>query len=96
MSIYLEIRKVRIIPRRFITYLCSFVGCYYDWKEENDRIKQAIIKEEKAESFKEGIIEKQKEVVLNMYNKNFELEDISSITNLTLEEVVTIINNSNK
>ena len=33
----------------------EFVGRYHDWKEENDRINQAIIKEEKAESFKEGI-----------------------------------------
>lgn len=30
-----------------------------------------------------------------MYNKNFKLEDISSITNLTFEEVEKIINNSN-
>ena len=74
----------------------EFVGRYYDWKEENDRINQAIIKEEKAESFKEGILETKKEVVLNMYKDKVSTEIISQYTNLTLEEVETIINNSNK
>ena len=81
----------------------ELVGSYLDWKEENEKINQAIIEEEKAESFKEGIKQgieqgnanKQKEIVLNMYNKNFKLEDILSITNLTLEEVETIINTFN-
>ena len=72
----------------------EFVGRYYDWKEENDRINQAIIKEEKAESFKEGILKKQKEIVLNMAKDNVSLDIISKYTNLEIQEIETIINNS--
>ena len=73
---------------------------YYDWKEENDRINQSIISEVKRKTLKEGIQkgirEKEKEIVWNMYNKNYKTEDISEITNLSVLQVKEIIDNHNQ
>jgi len=81
---------------------------YYDPKEENDRINQSIISEVKRKTLKEGIeqgikqgiqrgiSENQKEIVWNMYNKNYKTEDISEITNLSVLQVKEIIDNHNQ
>jgi len=70
---------------------------YYDPKEENERINQSIISEVKRKSFKEGIEQKEKEIVLNMYKENFSLEMISKISKLSVDEINKIINSdSNK
>ena len=77
---------------------------YYDWKEENDRINQSIISEVKRKSLEQGIqqgleqgiLKNQKEIVLNMYNKNYKTEDISEITNLSVLQVKEIIDNHNQ
>ena len=69
---------------------------YYDWKEENGRINQSIISEVKRKSLKEGLEQKEKEIVWNMYNKNYKTEDISEITNLSVLQVKEIIDNHNQ
>ena len=55
---------------------------YYDGKQEG--IEQGI---------QEGTLETKKEIVLNMYNKKYDIETIAEITNLSLDEVNEIINN---
>jgi len=40
----------------------------------------------------QGISQTKKEMVINMYNKNYKLEDICDITNLNIEEIKKIIN----
>ena len=64
---------------------------YYDIKEERKRIYDSIIEEEKEESFQEGVLHKQKEMIINMYNKGLSLEIISSCANLSVDEVKKII-----
>ena len=44
------------------------------------------------EGLEQGILEKEREVVLNMYKENLDLEIISKCTNLTIEEIQEIIN----
>jgi len=41
----------------------------------------------------QGILEKQKEIVTNMYKDNCSLELISKYTNLTIQEIKKIIDN---
>ena len=41
----------------------------------------------------EGLKEKTNEIVLKMFNKNYSIESISEITNLSIEEIENIINN---
>ena len=75
----------------------ELVTGYKTWKNEEERIQSSIIKEERRNSFNEGIAQKCKEMVLNMHNKNIALDVIAECANLTLEEVKEIIdNNSNQ
>ena len=41
-----------------------------------------------------GVHENQKQVVLNMYNKKYDLKSISEITELSIQEVENIIKNN--
>ena len=52
----------------------------------NEGIKQGIEK-----GLEQGILKNQKEIVLNMYKKDYELKDISEITNLSIEEIKKIL-----
>ena len=82
----------------------ELVTKYYDLKEERKKLYDAIIerkvKEASEESLKQGIeqgnLEKQREIVLNMHNKNMNYEDIAELTNLQVFEVKEIINNLKK
>ena len=86
----------------------ELVTKYYDLKEERKKLYDAIIerkvKEASEESLKQGIeqgiqqgnLEKQREIVLNMYNKNMSYKDIAELTNLQVFEVKEIINNLKK
>ena len=73
-------------------------GRYYNWKEEQEKLNNSIIAEErddaKKEGFEQGIQKNQREVVINMYKDNLQIETISKYTNLSLEEIKNIINNS--
>ena len=72
---------------------------YRTWKEEEELINKAIIEEVRYDSFnagieqgkKEDIEQKEKEMVLNMYEDNASLELISKYTKLTVDEVKKII-----
>ena len=76
---------------------------YRTWKEEEELINKAIINEVREDSFnagieqgkKEGIEQKEKEMVLNMYEDNASLELISKYTKLTVDEVKKIIDSNN-
>lgn len=70
-------------------------------KEKMDALKELAIIEDAekrgltngmAKGIEQGIEQSKKEIVLNMHNKNFQVEDISEITNLSISEVETIIN----
>ena len=72
-------------------------GRYFDFLEENKRINDSIINEERNKARKEGlekgIQDTQKHIVLNMYNHNFAVEDISRGTGLEIEKIKSIIDN---
>ena len=84
----------------------DLVSGYYDFKEENDRINNSIIKEVTRKSIKEGfekglekglkkgIEQREKELVISMYNNNIPIEKISNCSNLSIESIEEIINNS--
>lgn len=71
-------------------------GRYYNWKEEQEKLNNSIIAEErddaKKEGFEQGIQKTKREIVLKMYNDNLPIETISNYTNLSLEEIKNIIN----
>ena len=73
---------------------------YYDLEEERKKMNEAVMKDLKVRFKKEGKLEEKKEIVINMIKNNLPIETIANCTNLTLEEVETIIdeftNNSNK
>ena len=47
------------------------------------------------EAYRSGLVETKRETIINMYNKNYKLEDISDIINLPIEEIKEIINENN-
>jgi len=81
----------------------ELVTKYYDLDEERRKANEAImearekrlIKEVREESLRQGLkqgsIQTKKEMVINMYKKNYQVEDISEISKLTIEEVKKII-----
>ena len=74
----------------------ELVTGYKTWKNEEERIQSSIIKEERRNSFNEGIAQKCKEMVLNMHNENIPLEVIAKCANLTIEEVKDIIDDNSQ
>ena len=68
---------------------------YYDFLEETKALKEAIIREEKRKSKKEGLVEgqalKEKEMIINMYNDNLDINIIAKYANTTIDEVKNII-----
>ena len=44
----------------------------------------------------DGIEQKQTEMIINMYNKKFDINTIAEISNLSIEEVNNIIQNNSK
>ena len=77
----------------------GLVRRFYRTEEGDKKIREAIIREEReearnegrAEGLAEGREEKQREMVINMHKKGIELETISEITNLDIDEIKTII-----
>ena len=72
---------------------------YYDFLEEQKRINDSIISEVKSAGIKEGIqqgiqkgsLQRTREIVCNMHNKDISIDVISSCTNLKKEEIQNII-----
>ena len=77
----------------------DLVSGYYNWRDEQDKMNRSIINEVKEKTLKigieQGIEQKEREVVLNMYSNNIPMEMICKCTNLTCEQVNEIINNLN-
>ena len=72
---------------------------YYDFLDEQRRINDSIISEVKndgiKEGIKEGILKNKREMILNMYDEKININTIAKCANLSLEEVLDIINNPN-
>ncbi len=72
---------------------------YYDFLDEQRRINDSIISEVKndgiKEGIKEGILKNKREMILNMHNEKININTIAKCANLSLEEVLDIINNPN-
>lgn len=76
---------------------------YYDFLEETKALNEAIIRDEKRKARKEGLEEGReegrtdgrtqglKEIVINMYSKNMDINLIQEATNLSLNEIKKII-----
>ena len=71
----------------------KLVTDYKVWKNEEERINASIISEVRRNSIKEGIEQKEKEMVLNMYKENITLDIISKCAGIGIDEVQEIINN---
>ena len=66
----------------------------------NERIVSNILKQDAYYTayhvgIDQGIEQKQREMILEMYNKNIDIKDISDISKLTLKEVQAIIDARN-
>lgn len=59
---------------------------------EENVAKQTAFLEGKYEGKEEGIRETQREMVINLYNKNISLDIISECSGLTIEEVKEMVN----
>ena len=74
----------------------ELVTGYKTWKNEEERIQSSIIKEERRNSFNEGIAQTKKEMILNMHKDNLALDLIAKYANLTIEEVKEIIEDNSQ
>ena len=66
---------------------------YKTWKNEEERINASIISEVRRNSIKEGMAQKEKELVLNMFNQKLSVSLISECVGLTEDKVKEIIDN---
>lgn len=76
----------------------ELIGVYN--KASHDKfIMDGYIKEQREEAIKEGLeqgrLEKERTMVLNMLNENIELQMISKISGLSIDEIENIRNGSN-
>ena len=81
----------------------GLVRRFYRTEEGDKKLREAIIREEREEARNEGLqdgltrgrdegrLEEKREIVINMHKKGIELETISEITNLDIDEIKTII-----
>ena len=67
----------------------------YYYREKQLRDELSRIKDGYMKGIKEGIKEKQKEIVLNMHKSNMDIETICNIVKITEEEVKKIIREDN-
>lgn len=61
------------------------------WRQKELRDKMSFAVGAREDGVEEGMEKKQKEVVINMHKKKFDIQTICEITNLTKEEVEKII-----
>ena len=73
----------------------ELVTKYYDLEEErkklNNAVQERIARENFLEGKSEGMHEKQREIVLEMYKENLSIETISKCTKLSVEEIDKLI-----
>ena len=67
----------------------------YYYREKQLRDELSRIKDGYMKGIKEGIEENRKEIVLNMYKNNMDIETICNIVRITEEEVKKIIREDN-
>jgi len=65
----------------------------YNREDLEEAIKEGRYLAGVDDGIEKGIEQKQREVVINMLNKNCDIDFISQITNLTAEEIEKIKNN---
>ena len=70
----------------------KLVSRYYNREEEERRIQEGIYKEIAEKSEKQGYSNAKKEMIIEMYNQNINLDVISTVSKLTSSEVEEIIN----
>lgn len=93
-----EIKELMEVVLNNMNKDSDLVSGYYNWREEQDKINNGIINEVRKKSLKEGIeqgiLQNQKEIIINMYNNNLSLDTISNCTNLEIKEIEKIIKES--
>ena len=88
----------------------GLVRRFYRTEEGDKKLREAIIREEREEARNEGLqdgltrgraegraegrLEGKREIVINMHKKGIELETISEIANLDIDEIKAIIEQS--
>ena len=85
----------------------DFIVRYFDMKKENERINQSMLNAARREGHKSGVSEgiaegrvlghtegskqKEKEMVLNLYNSKIPIETIAKCANISRETVLKIV-----
>ena len=74
----------------------ELVSLFYDKDEEEQRIRNGIMKEIRrkahADGIAEGILQTKKEMIMNMYHKNkLSVENIALYTNIDISKVKEIL-----
>ena len=69
----------------------ELVSLFYDKDLEEQRIRNGIMKEIKRKALQEGALNKQKEMIINMYNKGYDISDIVDVSGITIDEVKNIV-----
>ena len=69
----------------------EFVSLFYDKDFEKQRIRNGIMKEIERKALQEGALNKQKEMIINMYNKGYDISDIVDVSGITIDEVKNIV-----
>ena len=73
----------------------ELVSLFYDKDEEEQRIRNGIMKEIRrkahADGIAEGALNKQKEMIMNMYQDKISLESISKYANISIDNVKEIL-----
>ena len=64
------------------------------WNIERNNIRAAALAEGRSEGINQGILQKEKQVVLKMFKHNMSIEDIADISELSVEEVNEILKNA--
>ena len=70
----------------------ELVSLFYDKDLEEQRIRNGIMKEIKRKALQEGALNKQKEMIMNMYHKNkLSIENIALYTDTDISKVKEIL-----
>ena len=93
-----EIKELMEGKIREMNQDAKLVTEYRTWKDENEWINASIINEERKEARQEGLEEginnRNKEIVLEMFNNKVSIELIGKYTNLSQEEIEKILKNN--
>ena len=71
----------------------EIMAATYDREEYKEWLRKVTTEEEVKQGIKKGINQEKKEIAKNMLNENIDIETISRVTKLTLDEIKSIENN---